>query len=129
MGKGGGIILKRDMELVRKLFFMIENQEDDRRELVVPKEYDKDVVAYHLKILDQAGYVESNITYASNSVLWMSATLTWEGHEFLDSIKNDNIWRKTKEGIKEKGFELGNVPFEILKEFASLQLKNFFGLN
>ena len=38
--------------------------------------------------------------------------MTWEGHDFLDSIKNEKIWKKAKEIIKEKG---GSVPFEVLK--------------
>ncbi|MBU5214940.1 DUF2513 domain-containing protein [Heyndrickxia oleronia] len=119
--------MKRDLELVRELLVLIEKN-DDRKELKILDEWDREVVAYHLVILDQAGYVKNNTKYADNKPFWLFASLTWEGHEFLDSIRNDNIWNKTKEGIKSKGFELGSIPFDVLKEFAKIQIKNIFGI-
>jgi Hypothetical protein (DUF2513) len=119
--------LKRDMELVRDLLLVIE-QNDDRRELEIPKDWDREVVAYHLKILDQAGYVKNNTKWADNKPMWLIASLTWEGHEFLDAIKSDNVWEKTKDGVKKKGLELGNIPLDVLKEFASIQIKSILGL-
>ncbi|WP_405103037.1 DUF2513 domain-containing protein [Oceanobacillus sp. FSL H7-0719] len=119
--------MKRDMELVREILLSIE-ESDNRKELDIPKEWDREVVAYHLKILDQANFVENKTKWAGDNVFWLYASLTWDGHEFLDSIKNDNVWHKTKEGIKTKGFELGTVPLEVVKEFAKLQLKTVFGL-
>lgn len=115
------------MELVRDILFLIEDT--NRSELKIPKEWDREVVAYHLKLLDQAGYVKNNTKWADNKPMWLLASLTWDGHEFLDSIKDDSIWNKTKEGIKNKGFELGTVPFDVLKDYAKLQIKSLFGLN
>ncbi|WP_082672866.1 DUF2513 domain-containing protein [Luteimonas abyssi] len=119
--------MQRDMELVRELLLLIENN-NDRQELTIPEDWDREVVAYHLKILDQAGYVINNTKWADNKPMWLIASLTWQGHEFLDSIKNDNVWAKTKEGVKSKGFELGSVPFDVLKEYAKFQIKNVFGI-
>lgn len=39
-------------------------------------------------------------------------SLTWQGHEFLDMARNDTIWKKAFDIIKDKG---GNVTLEILK--------------
>lgn len=119
--------MKRNMDLVRDLLLIIERN-DDSKELNVPNDWDREEVAYHLKILDQAGFVKNNTKWADNKPMWMFASLTWDGHEFLDSIKNNSIWDKTKEGIKNKGFELGSVPLEVLKEYAKLQIKNLIGL-
>lgn len=119
--------MERDMDLVRDLLLLIE-QSDDSKMLTVPEEWDKYIVACHLKILEQAGFIVNNTTWAGNKPIVLYASLTWDGHEFLDSIKNDNVWHKTKEGIKTKGFELGTVPLEVVKEFAKLQLKTVFGL-
>lgn len=120
--------MKRDMDLVRELLLLIEESEFGKN-LVIPDNWDRKVVAYHLKILDQAGYVENNTHWGGDKPLWFFASLTWDGHEFLDSIKNDNIWNKTKEGIKKKGFEIGSIPVDVLKEYAKLQLKILFGLD
>lgn len=119
--------MKRDMELVRDLLLLIENN-DDRRELKIPDDWNREVVAYHLKILDQAEYVKNNTKWADNQPMRLIASLTWDGHEFLDSIKNNNIWIKTKEGIKGKGFELGSVPIDVIKDYAKLQAKNLLGM-
>ncbi|MFE7065008.1 DUF2513 domain-containing protein [Sutcliffiella sp. NPDC057660] len=118
--------MKRDMELVRELLLLIENNYGN--ELIIPKEWDREIVAYHLKILDQAGYVNNNTKWADNRPMWLIASLTWDGHEFLDSIKNDNVWVKTKDGVKKRGLELGSIPFDVLKEYASIQIKSILGL-
>ncbi|WP_158268286.1 DUF2513 domain-containing protein [Paenisporosarcina sp. OV554] len=120
--------MKRDLNLVRELFLIIESN-DGNSELKLPVEWDRENVAYHLKIMDQAGYINNNTKWAGDRPFWIYASLTWEGHEFLDSIKNDTIWDKTKEGIKKKGFELGSVPLAVIKEYATMQIKNVFGLS
>ncbi len=115
------------MELVRELLLLIEST-NDRQELVIPEDWNREVVAYHLKILDQAEYVDNNTKWADNSPMWLMASLTWDGHEFLDSIKDNSIWQKTKAGIKAKGLEIGSVPLDVIKEYAKLQLKSVFGI-
>ena len=42
--------------------------------------------------------------------------LTWEGHEFLDKIKNDTVWNKTLKVIKEKGLPLA---LDTVKDIAA----------
>ncbi|PHB24766.1 hypothetical protein COE80_17200 [Bacillus pseudomycoides] len=115
--------MKRDMELVRKLLLLIEEQVDNRKELKIPPEIDREVAAYHLKILDQAGFTESNIQYGDDSPMWIYSSLTWDGHEFLDAIKNDTVWSKVKKTIAEKG---GNIPFEVVKALAITVSKGIF---
>ncbi|MGG1480446.1 DUF2513 domain-containing protein [Bacillus smithii] len=120
--------MKRDMELVRQLLFLIEAQEDTHSELKIPSEMDKNIVVYHLKLMQQAGLTENNIQYASDEPMWIYSQLTWEGHDFLDAIKNDNIWSKTKEAIKSKGLEIGQISFGVLKDFAVLKVKEKLGM-
>ena len=120
--------MERDLNLVRELMLIIESN-DGRKELDIPEDWDREVTAYHLKILDQVGYVKNNTKWADNKPMWMLASLTWDGHEFLDSIKNDNIWEKIKKGIKEKGLELGSVPLSVVKDYAAMQMKILFGVD
>ncbi|MRB42533.1 DUF2513 domain-containing protein [Bacillus cereus] len=111
----GELQMKRDMELVRKLLVLIEEQDDNSKELNIPSEIDRKVAVYHLNLLEQAGFTENKIFYADNAPMWIHSTLTWDGHEFLDAIKNDTVWKKLKQTIAEKG---GNIPFEIMKALA-----------
>jgi hypothetical protein len=120
--------MKRDMELIRGLLFLIEEQESSQQELKIPEEINRDQAVYHLKLMEQAGFTKNNIKYADNEPFWIYSNLTWQGHDFLDSIKNDTIWAKTKEGIKSKGLELGQVSFSILIEYAKSEIKRKLGL-
>lgn len=116
------------MELVRQLLFMIEKLESNHTELKIPSEIDREEAVYHLRIMEQAGFTVNKIQYADNQPLWIYSSLTWDGHDFLDSIKNDTVWTKIKEGIKNKGLELGQVSFSVLKEYAKLEIKKKLGL-
>ena len=119
--------MERDMELVRKILLELEKQEDFRDEFEMPDE-DRIKVAYHLKIMEQAGLVEQKVEYAANEPMWMYASITWLGHEFLDSVRNENIWNKAKDLVKTKGLELSSVSFDVLKEFAKMLIKQKLGL-
>ena len=56
---------------------------------------------------------------------FIATRLTWEGHEFLDSIRNDTVWKKIKDTVKEKGVQLS---YEILKALAVDYCKGLIGL-
>jgi len=60
--------------------------------------------------------------------MWIYSSLTWNGHYLLDSIKNDSIWNKVKDGIKTKGLELGQLSFGVIKDFAKIELKKRLGI-
>ena len=121
--------MKRDMDLVRRLLFLIEEQNDTFSELKLPQDIDKTIAIYHLNLMEQAGLTENNIKYASDEPYWVYSQLTWEGHDFLDSIKNDTIWDKTKESIKSKGLEIGQVSFNVLKDYVVIKLREKLGMN
>src|SRR5208283_2520076 len=95
--------MKRDMDLLRELLLKIEDnpQMDGTREFyyATPEEmgiqgYSKEEVAYHLRLLIQNGFIDGAVTMACPMQIVRS--LTNEGHDFLDNIRNDDIWKKTK---------------------------------
>ncbi len=48
--------------------------------------------------------------------VFMIKRITSTGYDFLDALRNDTIWKKTKEKMKEVGgFTLG-IAIEIAKE-------------
>jgi len=88
--------------------------------------YSKPEIAYNVKLLAQAGLIEAtNLTTLDLGLNWMPRTLTWQGHEFLGAIRNDTVWNKVKETVKEKG---GSIPFEVLKALGLKMAASFFGL-
>ena len=52
------------------------------------------------------------ISTFSSPTRYLAASLTWEGHEFLEASKNETIWKKANNLIKDKGLGLG---YDILK--------------
>ena len=113
--------MQRDMELIRKILFTIEEKYVDTwlsgNEINIDG-YDMKTIAYHCAILHDAGLIyDYQGQYGGDELLFFGVgRLTWAGHEFLDKIKNDTVWNKTKGVIKEKG-----IPFvlDAVKEIAT----------
>jgi len=122
--------MKRDMELIRKILLYLEEKQDvSNWDAVVIEKYDPKVISYHIKLLYQAGLIEAKPLNTKDSYgMWLAKGLTWDGHEFLDSVKNDTVWEKVKEGIKSKGLELGQVSFSVLIDFVKFKLKEKLGI-
>ena len=104
--------MKRDMNLVREILLALEA--DTERGLIdlTIDGFSVDEVSYHVKIMAEAHLLEAIDASSHDGDDWRAAGLTWQGHEFFDAVRNDTVWRKTKQLIAEKG---GAIPFEILK--------------
>ena len=50
----------------------------------------------------------------------MELYLTWQGHEFLNSIRDPEVWSKTKEGAK----KVGNFSIQFIGEIAKAYAKH-----
>ena len=113
--------MQRDMELIRKILFVIEDKYVDTwldSSDIKVDGYDMKTIAYHCAILYDAGLVyDYKGKYAGDELYFFGVgRLTWEGHELLDKIKSDTVWNKTKDTITKKG-----VPFvlDAVKEIAT----------
>lgn len=71
-----------------------------------------ETVAYHCKILHEAGLISGyNAQNASDTInLFKVSSLTWEGNDYLDKVRDNSIWGKTKDAITKKrtSFYLGH---------------------
>lgn len=111
--------MKRDMELIRKILFKIEETVDNVVEYDLEIEgYTMEQVAYHCSILYEGGYIHAyKGGYAGNDLYTFGVgRLTWDGHDFLDKIREDTIWNKTKSTIADKGLPF---VFDIVKSVSS----------
>lgn len=86
--------------------------------------YDPQIVSSHFDLLFDAGYALQAPRY-----IYMQHTdierLTFAGHQYLESIKNNDIWEKTKEKILSSGLSLS---FDLIKSTASTFLLNKLNL-
>lgn len=115
--------MQRDMDLIRQILLEVEKCPlCDGHHFVnidIPGRSIEEV-NYHIRLLEQAGYIIGSQTMLTYSV----SSLTWEGHEFLDNIKDPKIWDETKEKAK----EIPGVGLKIVGEIATGIIKAHFGL-
>lgn len=101
--------MKRDMDLVRLILLKIE--EEYRSTAIYDLEingYDMETIAYHCKIMYEAGLIaDYDASYGGDELCdFVVSSLTWEGCDFIDRIRDNSFWYKTKEAVKEKGLPL-----------------------
>lgn len=86
--------------------------------------YDPEVTDYHILKLQEAGYLKATFEYADPPSATVTA-LTYEGHQFLDTIRNNTVWQQLKKKAASEG---GSIPLEVLKPLAVKYLKELVGL-
>jgi hypothetical protein len=122
----------RDMDLVRTLMIAIEQDpeldgsceiNDYGTERLGVGSYSIEQVAYHLDLLISAGMVDGVVNGAGYPPTIRH--LTWEGHNFVESMKNVTVWGKAKTIVMEKG---GGMTVALLAALLEKLLKQHFGL-
>ncbi len=115
--------MKRDMELIRKILFFLEDRPTCKVETEFSIEgYERSIIEYHLLLLAQAGLVDFEPSKTKNGRIIRAYVLglNWAGHEFLDAIRTERVWRKLLKYAKDKG---GSLPFDLLKSLGTELLK------
>jgi len=124
--------MKRDMDLIRDLLLRIESdpQMDGTREFYFDtaeemgiSDHSTEEAAYNLGLLITAGFIDGAVTIATP--LQVVRGLTWDGHEFLDNIRSDEIWSKTKEQFK----ALPSVGLKVVAAAAQALVMKHIGLS
>ena len=124
--------MKRDMELVRRLMLAIEAQPAGARvtgaDLLVDGD-DDTTVAEHLHMLIDHGFLKGTpdraIAHRKSPLRVHIHGITWKGHEFLDAVRDDTIWNKTKDKVASVG---GSATVEIVTQVATGFIKQMLGL-
>ena len=110
--------MKRNLDLARKILLKIEESGEASGHsfirLRMGSDYPAEAVSYHIQLLDEAGLIEAYDASTLNSFNWYPKRLTWYGHEFLDSTRNENVWEETKKRME----RIGSSSFDVLLEVA-----------
>jgi hypothetical protein len=112
--------MKLDMELIRKLLLEIEDKHTYRGlqscDIRIDGFTDEEI-GYNLQLLFGAGLIEAIDSSACGDKAFncIIEGITWEGHEFLDAIRDNTVWTRTKEKL---GPAIANTALSIIKELA-----------
>jgi hypothetical protein len=112
--------MTRDMDLVRKLLVYFDNKPDPGHiEKPLIEGYDDSTIQNHLILMFDAGLLRAEPMRSSTSdriIRVLPFDLTWQGHEFLEKIKNETLWQRVKETIVNKGAPL---TFDVVAKVAT----------
>lgn len=122
--------MERNMDLCRLILFKIETEYRSTALYNLNIDgFDLDTVAYHCKILADAGLLDSyEPIYGDDRIYAFSVgSLTWAGHDFLDKIRENTMWDRIKDKIKENTLPM---TLEVIKNVATnlidYQVKKMF---
>ena len=112
--------MKRDFDLVREILLEAEAQDFKRTQPIAPPGYTNEEIKYHVKIMVDGGLLQEKQDPKIMHPALVFDGLTWEGHEFLDSIREENIWETVKKTLKDKSLGLS---YEALKSVVVTSVK------
>lgn len=118
--------MKRDMDLIREILLAIESEDHGFASKIEIPGYTEEQIDYHAYLLGEAGLAKvCDVTHqGSKSPEAMISCLTWSGHEFLDSARENNRWNQAKEMIK----KIGGASIEIWGSLLTDLMKKSLGL-
>lgn len=102
--------MKRDMELIRKILFYVEENYVPGQKWVRAIDidgYDGNVITEHIILAYESGLLQDikDVSTLGGTAYW-AGNLSNCGYDLLDKIRSDTIWNKTKTTIKEKGLPM-----------------------
>lgn len=121
--------MKLDKELVREILLAIEAS--NQPIIVSPlflRGHSTEEVGYHVMLLNEAGLLQGRNSGGSLRFEWVPERLTYKGHEFLDTVRDPEVWRRTKEGAERAGSAGLGVLLELGKAYGKQLLKERLGI-
>lgn len=130
--------MKRDFDLIRSLLIEIENCENiegnyapminghkiDGHKI---DEHMYTTIEYHLQLLFEAKLIKgTHRNTMMNYSKLRNVNLTWAGHDFLDSARNDKVWNLAIQKLKDT---VGSASIEVLKKVLVSSTLELLGTN
>ncbi len=129
--------MTRDMDLIRELLLKLEaipkplgavlHLQGYEDEVAIPG-YDAAQIDYHLALIREAGFIDdAGLVSMSGSIGFRR--LSWHGHEFLDTVRDPEVWRRTKDGAKKVGGASVDFVWQLGKAYGKQVIKEKLGID
>ncbi|WP_397331757.1 DUF2513 domain-containing protein [Paenibacillus sp. JSM ZJ436] len=112
------------MELIVEILKEIESKEHPFIMNIEGRDFK--LVQYNVGLAVDHGLVVATSKYIEAIPTYYISGLTWDGHEFLDAVKNDGVLAQAKTMAKEKGSKLFDLPYEIIKGLLVKASQSYF---
>ena len=119
--------MNRDMDVIRRIALRLRETDDALSALdgVADEAFN-----YNAQLMIEAGLADGSAVGSVHGKIGVPLSvclfrLTWEGHDFADSIKDETLWEKAKEKVVKP---TGSWTFGILKEFIKFEIKRRLGM-
>lgn len=123
--------MKRDMDLIRKLLLLIEEQGHDKIRWIENVEiegYTEQQISQHVWLLADGGYIEAIDLSNMSRIAHRPRCLTWRGHEFLEAIRDKDIWVQTIDTAKAGGTATIAAIIQIATALAQKKIEKLLGM-
>jgi hypothetical protein len=107
--------MKRDWDVIRAL--LVEIEEDNCGKSTYG-DRNEPIKTGHAFLLRDAGFIAAVDASTLTGRALIRPTLTWAGHELLDTIRSRSVWERIKRTAKEKGIELSFDAVKMLGKAA-----------
>lgn len=120
-------------ELIRSLLLFVESNDslsgvsdNQLRNFAKKQNVSYEQLAYAIRRLEEKDLINAYIQVGSNIVVDMSInSLTFDGHAYLDNIRDPEVWKKTKSVTS----KLASVSMDIAVKVASNVVIKMLGLD
>lgn len=116
--------MKLNPDCIRDILFVVENNatySNDVSEETIFKEldskYPREEILYHVRQCEHSGLFLQVVHYFGGFSI---QDLSPYGHQFINNIRQDNNWSKTKEIAK----SVGSFSLDVLKDISSQVITN-----
>lgn len=123
--------MRLDNDCIRDIMLYIEDNIHDHTDDVSfnimseeLQQYDKETLTYHIQILKDGELIKD---YAKAGYMGIISVndLTWKGHQYLDNIREDHIWK----AVKDKASTVGSVSLQVMIPLATAIIQQKLGLS
>ena len=131
--------MKRDLSLIRELLLKLEEMHDrplatwmvyPQDEALAVEGYSTNEIGHALELMVDAGLIltpPSGGFSADGALLFKR--LSWNGCEYLDDVRDPEVWRRTKEGASKIGGASFSFAWEMAKAYGKHVAKERLGLD
>lgn len=124
--------MKLNHDVVRALLLTIENCEDvngleSDQTMKFAQDNDQSLaeISYIVTRLQEGGLITGETRWGNNvPMLTWAGNLTYLGHNYLDNIRDDGVWKKVKSSIA----KVGSASLPIAAGLAEAEIKRRLGL-